>query len=147
MLALGTAPLPEIFVAAAKLAMVAIVFIVIAVIPVVLGVPTMLVFIPPTMVVVPAVIARFPQFVTRTVRLLALASVMLDGFMKMMVRLGDSLLATVVITAQTWSAGEEKEPRQRSAGQRYFSHAKNSYFSRPKNSGLNFCMHPVLLYV
>jgi hypothetical protein len=147
MLAWGTAPLPETVVVAAKLAMVAIVFIVIAVVPVVLGVPTMLVFIPPTMIVAPAVIARFPQFVTRTVRLLALASVMLDGFMKMMIRLGDSLLATVVIGAQTRGAGEEQESRQRSAGERYFSHAKNSYFSRPKNSGLQLCLHPVLLYV
>jgi hypothetical protein len=127
--------------------MVAIVFIVIAVVPVVLGVPTMPVFIPPTMIVAPAVIARFPQFVTRTVRLLALASVMLDGFMKMMIRLGDSLLATVVIGAQTRGAGEEQESRQRRTGERYFSHAKNSYFSRPKNSGLQLCLHPVLLYV
>jgi hypothetical protein len=127
--------------------MVAIVFIVIAVVPVVLGVPTMLVFIPPTMIVAPAIITRFAQLMPSFVRLLAFASVMLDGFMKMMVRLGDSLLATVVIGAQTRSAGEEQESRQRRTGERYFSHAKKSYFSRPTNSGLNFCMHPVLLYV
>jgi hypothetical protein len=135
---MGCAPLRETLVAVAKLAMVAIVFIVIAVVPVVLGVPTMLMFIPPTMIVAPAVIARFPQLATRMVRLLAFAPVTLDGFMKMMIRLGDSLLATV-IGAQTRSTGEEQESRQRNPGKHYFPHAKNS--------GLNFCMHPVLLYL
>jgi hypothetical protein len=118
--------------------MIAIVSIVIAVVPVVLGVPTMLVFIPPTMIVVPAIVARFAQLVTRMVRLLALAPMMLDGLMKMMIRFGDSLLA-IVIGAHTRCASEEQESRKRRTGQRYFP--------RAENSRLKFCLHPVLLYV
>jgi hypothetical protein len=117
--------------------MVAIVSIVIAVVPVVLGVPTMLVFIPPTMIVVPAIVARFAQLVTRMVRLLALAPMMLDGFMKMMIRFGDSLLA--IVGAHARCASEEQESRQRHTGQRYFP--------RGENSRLKFWLHPVLLYV
>jgi hypothetical protein len=127
--------------------MFAILAVVIVVIPVALGAPTMLVFIPPTMIVAPAVVARLAQFATRMVRLLALAPMALDRFMEMMIRLRDSLLATVAIGAQTRRAAEKEKSRQRSAGERYFSRAKNSYVSRPKNSGLKFCLHPVLLYL
>ena len=127
--------------------MFAILAVVIVVIPVALGAPTMLVFIPPTMIVAPAVVARLAQFASRMVRLLAFAPVALDRFMEMMIRLRDSLLATVAIGAQTRRAAEKEKSRQRSAGERCFSRAKNSYVSRPKNSGLKFCLHPVLLYL
>src|ERR1700730_5918981 len=119
--------------------MFAILAIVIVVIPVALGAPTMLVFIPPTMIVAPAVVARLAQLASCMVRLLALAPMALDRFMEMMIRLRDSLLATVAIGAQTRSTGEEQKSRQRSTGQHYFSRAKHSYVSRPKNSGLKFC--------
>jgi hypothetical protein len=121
--------------------------VVIVVIPVALGAPTMLVFIPPTMIVAPAVVARLAQFATRMVRLLALAPMALDRFMEMMIRLRDSLLAAVFTGAQTRRAAEKQKSRQRSTSQRYFSRVKNSYVSRPKNSGLKFCLHPVLLYL
>jgi hypothetical protein len=119
--------------------MFAILAVVIVIIPVALGAPTMLVFIPPTMIVAPAVVARLAQLASCMVRLLALAPMALDRFMEMMIRLRDSLLATVAIGAQTRRAAEKEKSRQRSAGERYFS--------RPKNSGLKFCLHPVLLYL
>jgi hypothetical protein len=121
--------------------------IVVMVVPIVLGVPAMPVFIPPAMPVVPTVFARFAQLVPSFVGLLAFAPMMFDGVMKMMVRPGDSLLAIVVIGAQTRRAGEEKESRQSRAGQCYFPRTKYSSFFRPKNSRMKFCLHPVLLYV
>jgi len=92
----------------------------VVIVPVALGVPTMLVLIPPAVTVVPAVVARFAQFVPGFVGLLALASMMLDGVMKMVIRPGNSLLAIVVIGAQARRAGEEQESRQRRTSQRYF---------------------------
>jgi hypothetical protein len=95
----------------------------------------MLVFIPPTMIVAPTVLASFPQFATRMVRLLALAPMVLDRFMEMMIRPRDSLLAAVFSGAQTRRAAEKQKSRQRSTSQRYFS--------RPKNCGLKVCLHPI----
>jgi hypothetical protein len=116
---------------------VVIVAIVIVVVPVALGAPAMFVFVPPAMVVVPAILARFAQLVPRMIRLLALASMMLDGFVKAMVRFGDSLLAIVVISAQSRSAAEEQASRQRRTGQRDFACSKNSR--------LKFRLHSMLL--
>src|ERR1700756_347452 len=90
--------------------------VVVMIVPVALGAPAMPVFIPPAMPVLPTKFARFAQLVPGFVCLLALAPMMFDGFMKVMIRPGDSLLAIVVIGAQTRSAGEEKEPRQRGTG-------------------------------
>ena len=90
--------------------------VVIVVIPVALGAPTMLVFIPPTMIMAPAVVARLAQFASRMVRLLALAPMVLDRFMEMMIRFRDSLLATVFTGAQTRRAAEKQESRQRESG-------------------------------
>jgi hypothetical protein len=71
--------------------------IVVVVIPIAFRVPAVAVFVPPTMVLVPAVFPRVTQLMARTIRLLALPSVMLHGFMQFVVRLGDAALATVVV--------------------------------------------------
>ena len=92
--------------------------IVVVVIIVVLGVPAMTVFIPPAMTVSPAILARFVQFMTSVVCLLALPAMMLDGFMKTVIGLGDTPLAIILIGAQTRCAGEQQESRQRRTGQR-----------------------------
>jgi hypothetical protein len=112
------------------------VMIVVVVVPVAIGMPTMLVFIPPTMSAAPAIFARFVQFAPSLIRLFAFAPMTLDRFMKMMIRPADAALAIVVIGAQTRSAGEEQESRQRGAGQHYFSDGENS---RQK-----FGLHPVV---
>ena len=96
----------------------------IVVVPIAVGVPTMLVLIPPAMGAVPAIVARFVQFMPRMIRLFAFAAVMLDGFMKTVIGLGDAPLTIVVIGAQTWGAGEEQESRKRGAGDGDFCHAK-----------------------
>jgi hypothetical protein len=98
----------------------------------------MSVLIPPTVAAVPAILTRFAQLRARMVGLTALASMMLDGFMKAMIRFGNAPLAIVVICAQTRGATEEQESGQRSACQHGLS--------GPENSRLQFCLHPVLLY-
>jgi hypothetical protein len=121
--------------------------IVIAVVPIVLGVPTMLALIPPAMTVSTAILARRAQFAPRMVRLPALAPMMVERFLEMMIRLGNTLAATVVTGAQTRNAAEEQESRQRSTGQRYFPCAKKPCSSHSKHFGLKLCLHPVLLHV
>jgi hypothetical protein len=76
----------------------------------------MLVFIQPAMIAGVAILASFVQFVARFFRLAAVATVILNGFMKTMVSLGDTPLATVLIGSQTRRAAEEQESRQRRTG-------------------------------
>ena len=71
--------------------------IVVVIIPIAIAMPAVAVFVPPTMPLVPASLPRFPQFVARTIRLLALPTVMLDGFVKFVVRLGDAAMAAMVV--------------------------------------------------
>ncbi|PYU80369.1 MAG: hypothetical protein DMG50_20335 [Acidobacteria bacterium] len=83
------------------------VVIVVVIIPIAIAMPAVAVFVPPTMPLVPASLPRFPQFVARTIRLLALPTVMLDGFVKFVVRLGDAAMAAmVVICKRTRRCGE-----------------------------------------
>jgi hypothetical protein len=112
------------------------VMIVVVVVPVAIGMPTMLVFIPPTMSAVPTILARLVQFMASVVRLPALTPMTLDGFVKMMIGPRNAPLASVVIGAQTRSAGEEQESRQRGAGQHYFPDGENSR--------QQFGLHPVV---
>jgi hypothetical protein len=113
----------------------AIITIVIVVVPVALGAPTMTIFIPPAMIAAPAIFARFAQVMARSLGLFAIAAMMLDGFVKTMIRFGNALLAIVVGGAQTWSAAEQ-ESRKRRTGQRDPSSFENSR---------QFCLHSVLL--
>jgi hypothetical protein len=107
------------------------------VIPVALGAPAMAVFVPPTMTVLPAIRARFAQFGARVVGLLTLASMMLDGFMKTVIRFRNAPLAIIITGAQRRRACEKQESRQHRSRERYFS--------RTTDSRLKFRLHPVLL--
>jgi hypothetical protein len=113
--------------------------IVIMVIPVALGAPAMAVFVPPTMTVLPAIRTRFAQFGASVVGLPTLASMMLDSFMKTVIRFRNAPLAIVITGAHSWRACEKQESRQRRSRERYFSHTKNSR--------LKFRLHPVLLQI
>ena len=75
--------------------MFAIVLIVVVIIPVAVGAPTVTVFIPPAMVAGVAILAGFVQLTTSVVSLAALASMMLNGFMKTMIGPGNAFLASV----------------------------------------------------
>jgi hypothetical protein len=87
--------------------MFAILPVVIVVIPVTLGAPTMLVFIPPATIVAPTIVARLAQFASRVICLAAVATVVFNSFVKMMIRLGDAMLAIVFGGAQMRSATEK----------------------------------------
>src|SRR2546421_2223937 len=69
---------------------------VIVVIPIAFGMPAVAVFVPPAVPLIPTVLPRFVQFVPSVVRLSAVPTVMLHGFVKFVVRLGDAALATIV---------------------------------------------------
>ena len=112
--------------------------IVVMIIPIAIGTPSVAVFVPPTVAVLPAIFARFTQLVPGVIGLAALASMVLDSFMKTMIRSRNSLLA-IVVGPQSWRACEHQESRQGRSGQRHFS--------RAKNSRLKFRLHPVLLQI
>jgi len=67
------------------------------VIPIALRAPAVSVFIPPAVPLVPAVLPGFMQLMPRTIRLSAVPAVMLYGFVEFVVRLGNAVLATIVV--------------------------------------------------
>jgi hypothetical protein len=71
--------------------------IVIVVIPIAIGMPAVAVFVPPTMPLIPAAFPRLAQFVPRAIGLLAVPTVMLDGFVNFVIRLGDAALTAGVV--------------------------------------------------
>ena len=84
--------------------------VVIVIVPIAIGVPAVSIFIPPAAAVFIAVGAGFPEFVPPVFGLRALHAVVLDGFMKFVVCLGDAPL-TIVVRAED-RRGDEKESRQ-----------------------------------
>ena len=80
--------------------------VVIVIVPVMVIMPAAAVFIPPTVVQVPAAFACFPQFMSSMVRLPAVPTVMLDGFVESMIRLHDSPLTMIVIGESSRSGCE-----------------------------------------
>ncbi len=83
---------------------------VIIIIPIAVGVPTMPVFIPPAMLDLPAALPRFVQFTAPVLGLLALVSMMLDGFVQLVVHARDASLTIVVIGAQARRPGKHQKP-------------------------------------
>jgi len=72
--------------------------VVIVVIPIVIGAPAVRIFIPPPTGVVPAMSTRFGEFMAPVLRFRALPSMLLDGFVKSVVRLGRAFLAFLLGT-------------------------------------------------
>ncbi len=83
---------------------------VIIIIPIAVCMPTMPVFIPPSMLYPPAALPRLVQFMAPVLGLLALVSVMLDGFVQLVVHARDASLTIVVIGAQVRCAGKHQKP-------------------------------------
>jgi hypothetical protein len=90
----------------------AVVAIVIAVIPVPLGVPAMLIFVPPATVGSPASFPGLVQFMTSVFGLLALAAMMFDGFVELVVSVGDAPLAIIILSMHAGCCGEHEKARQ-----------------------------------
>jgi len=84
--------------------------IVVVIVPITIGVPAVPIFIPPAVVVFIAVGAGFPEFVPPVFGLRAFHAVVLDGFMKFVVGLGNALM-TIVVRANN-RRGDEKESRE-----------------------------------
>src|SRR5260370_36489942 len=87
--------------------------IVIVVIPIAIGMPAAAVFIPPAMPLVPAAFPRLVQFVPRMIRLPAVPSVILDGFVQPMIRLGDAPLALIVVVGRRSGCSREYQHSQK----------------------------------
>ncbi len=84
--------------------------IVVVVIPIAIGMPAV--------AFVPAAFPRLVQFVLRMIRLLAVPSVVLLGFVQFVVRLGDPTLATaVVIRKCTRRSGESQHAGKQCGGE------------------------------
>jgi len=83
-----------------------IVAIVVVLVPIMFRAPPMFVFVPPAVTVLPAVFTGFMQFVTPVFSLLAVAAVVLDGFVQLVVCVSDSLL-TIVIRANNTSSRQK----------------------------------------
>jgi hypothetical protein len=80
----------------------------------------MIVFTPPAVVGSPAAFALFVQFVAPMVGLTAVIPVVLDGFVELVINLGQAHLA-IIIGANGRSCGSEgKESRKRSGCKRSF---------------------------
>ena len=71
--------------------------IVVVFVPIVFGAPAMLVFIPPPVLLAPATFAGFVQLAALMISLSAVASVLLDGLVKLMLGMLDAPLASVGI--------------------------------------------------
>jgi hypothetical protein len=84
--------------------------VVIVIIPIPLGVPAVLIFIPPSMVGLPAGLARCVQFVAPMLSLFALRTVVLDGFVQLVISSGDAPLA--IVGAQNWGSSTHQNAGQ-----------------------------------
>jgi hypothetical protein len=106
--------------------------IVIMVIPVAIGMPAVAVLVPPTMPLIPAAFPRLAQFVPRTIRLLAVPAVVLDGFVQFVIRLSDAALTAGVLIG----AGTRRSDKGQQANKRYSSEhrlSKKPLLSRAKH--------------
>jgi hypothetical protein len=113
--------------------------IVVVVIPIAIGMPAVAVFVPPTMPLIPATFPRLAQFVPRTIRLLAVPTVVLDGFVNFVIRLGDAALtAGVVIGAGTRRSGKGQQANKRYSSEHRPS--KKLLLSRAKH---HVSLHPL----
>ncbi len=96
--------------------------VVIVIVPVTVAVPAVAVFIPPTMALSPAAFPRLMQFMPRMVRLPAVPTMMLDGFMQLVICLGDAPLAPVVVIVASecaWRRTESQHCSKRGSGEHY----------------------------
>jgi hypothetical protein len=82
-----------------------VVAVVIVVVPIMFGAPAVGVLVPPAMAVFPAIRARFREFLAPVLCLRAVVTVMLDRFVKLVVRVSGTLLA-IVLSANR--AGSDK---------------------------------------
>jgi hypothetical protein len=82
--------------------------VVIVVVPIAIRAPTVAVFIPPAMAMFPTPGAGFGKLMAILRGLRAIPTMMLGGFMELVIRAGDAPLAIVVVRAQRAGTREEE---------------------------------------
>ncbi len=94
--------------------------VVIVVVPVVLRMPAMFVFIPPSVTFAPAVLPLFVKLMTPMFGLFTPVAMMLNGFVQVVLYVGDAPLAIVVSGVQSRYSGKHKKTGQRCYSKRRF---------------------------
>jgi hypothetical protein len=100
-------------------------------IPITIRMPAMLVFVPPAMVGVPAMLTHFVQHSAPALRLLTPVTVMLDGFVQLVIGFRNAPLA-VIIGAQSRRAEEHHTTGQYRGSERGSSKKRIQYMSHER---------------
>jgi len=85
------------------------------VVPVAVGVPAVLVFIPPAVILGVAIFTRLAKLMPRVLCLPAVPPMMVDGFVKVPVRPGNSVLAFGLVRVNVRWTGEHQNASKRRA--------------------------------
>ena len=88
------------------------IMIVVMIIPVMVIMPVVGIFVPPAVIVIPTPLASMVQFVAPMFGLLAVHTVMLDGFVQLVIGMGNPSLAIVIIRTNLGSASQKQESSQ-----------------------------------
>ncbi len=91
--------------------------IVVAIVPIVVVMPAALMFIPPLVALSPAALPGFVQFMAPVVCLPAVVSVVLDGFMELVLRTRGTPVAIVIVAGRARRARKQERGSQRGCGQ------------------------------
>ena len=93
----------------------------IMVVPVLLGMPALVVFVPPAMVPTPAAFTRRLQFAALVIGLLAVAAVVLDGLMQIVLGVLEAMLALLdTLGMNQPGRGENPQQHQNSSQKQRF---------------------------
>jgi hypothetical protein len=82
--------------------------VVVVLVPIAVSVPLMVVFIPPTMIGRVTALTLLMQLVSPVLSLTALSTVVFDGFVKVVVNLGDAFLAIIGVHQRNSDGEREK---------------------------------------
>lgn len=91
---------------------------VVVIVPVSIRMPAFLIWIPPSVIRVPASLADLPKLVTRVLGLLAFVTMIFDGFVEIVIRPGDTMLA--IIRTDLLCSREHQKPGQQCGCQTTF---------------------------
>ena len=93
------------------------IMVVVMIVPVAVAVPVTAVLIPPSVVSVPAPLAGLMQLVAGAIRLSAVPTMVPDGLVELVIRLGEAMLAIIVIGNSARGSSKEQESPQCGRGQ------------------------------
>jgi hypothetical protein len=93
--------------------------------PIAVSVPLMFVFVPPTVSGRPTALTLLMQLVSPVVGLTAMNTVMLDGFVKVMVDFHDAFLALIVSVHERSSGGEGEKSCEHGGHESGFAMERN----------------------